>query len=379
MTQNIYFDESGYTGNNLLHPKQKFFAYASVATDDVEAKDFVEGIISKYGIQGRELKGKNLLKFGKGRKAIDEIFSHFDGRLKISVSDKKFALACKFYEYIFEPCYSEINSLFYDLGFHRFIANILYMEFSARGAGAEEIFVEFEDLMRTGREAGIKNIFLSSVHDGNSPVLTQIREFAQYRAEDVRAELAGLTGVGAGKWILDLTSTSLFTLLSNWGTEYEQITAICDPSRPLQADQSLFTEMIGREDRIYSNAFGESHPITFNLSGPLLFQDSKIAHGIQIADVIAAASVYVMSGAGDKSTDNWRVSVAKQGANGSIIPDMDAINLGALDVQRNLALLMELHSRAQKGQSLIDGIDEYARMVTHRLKFNPMFPPDKMF
>ncbi|WP_435851570.1 DUF3800 domain-containing protein [Streptomyces thermolilacinus] len=56
MSQRIYFDESGYTGNNLLHPKQNYFAYASVATDDDEARLWVERMIKKYNIQGGELK-----------------------------------------------------------------------------------------------------------------------------------------------------------------------------------------------------------------------------------------------------------------------------------------------------------------------------------
>ena len=182
--QKIYFDESGFTGNNLLHPAQKFFAYASVAIDDDEARDVVEYIIKKYGVQNGELKGSKLVKFNKGRKAIDEILTKFEGRLKISTSDKKYALACKFFEYIFEPCISEINSMFYGIGFHLFIANILYLEFLARGAGAEQIFAEFEELMRTRDETKLEGIFSSSAHLENSPIMVQLREFAQARAED---------------------------------------------------------------------------------------------------------------------------------------------------------------------------------------------------
>lgn len=215
--QRIYFDESGYTGNNLLHANQKFFAYASVAINDTEAKEFVEGIVRKYGIQNGELKGSKLVKFSKGRKAVDEIFQQFEGRIKISISDKKFALACRFFEYIFEPCISNVSSQFYGIGFHRFIANILYVEFLARGHGAEEIFCEFEELMRTKVEKRLLGLFSSSVHPENSPIICHIREFAQCRAEDIREELSSLSDTGAGKWILDLTQATLFALLANWG------------------------------------------------------------------------------------------------------------------------------------------------------------------
>ncbi len=378
MAQKIYFDESGYTGNNLLHPQQELFAYASVATDDLEATEFVESLIRRYRVQNGELKGKNLLGYNRGRKAIDEIFTHFGDRLKVSVSNKKFALACKFHEYIFEPCYSDINALFYKVGFHRFIANILYVELRARGAGAEQIFREFEDLMRSKREGELESIFLSSVHAENSPVITQIREFAQYRADDIRKELAAFSGNGVGKWILDLTNTALYTLLANWGTEHEQVTAICDHSDPLKEDQSLLGAMIGREDRVFSDVFGERHPITFNLSGPVQFCDSKVTHGIQIADAVAAAAVHVLSGTDDDYARKWREAIGRFGHYGSIIPDKDAVDLGNLDVQRNAVLLMELHQRAKKGISLIEGIPEYMALVTKMLRIQPIFGQNAM-
>ncbi|WP_321916987.1 MULTISPECIES: DUF3800 domain-containing protein [unclassified Paraburkholderia] len=372
MPQKIYFDESGFTGNNLLHPEQKYFSYASVATDDQEAKEFVERLIATHGIQGGELKGSKLVRFSRGRKLIDEIFDRFDGRIKISISDKKFALACKLHEYIFEPCFSEINSLFYGIGFHRFIANILYVEFVARGAGAEAIFTEFEELMRTKDESKLHGIFSSSVHEENSPVITQIREFAQHRAEDIRAELSSLDDAGSGKWILDLTNTALFTLLANWGMEYDQITAVCDPSKPLQHDPTVFETMIGREDRLFSEGLGERHPITFNLSGPIEFADSKLTHGIQIADAVAAAAVYVFSGADDEHAVRWRKIIARIANNGSIIPDRDEVRLKDRRVQRNALVLMELHSRAKAGKSLVEGMPEYLHMVSRRLITDPM-------
>lgn len=368
MAQNIYFDESGYTGNNLLHPEQNFFAYASVATTEAEAKDFVESLIKKYGIQNGELKGSKLIKFNKGRKAIDEILERFDGRYKVSISNKKYALACKFHEYIFEPCFSDISSLFYGVGFHKFIANILYVEFVARGAGAESIFTEFEELMREKDEGRLSKLFASSAHPENSPIITQIREFAQHRANDIRDEIASLSGTGTGKWILDLTNTALYTLLANWGEEHDELTAICDHSKPLQqSDNSLFQTMIGRKDRLYSEMFGEKHPITFNLTGPIQFDDSKSAHGIQLADAIAAASVHVFSGGNDDHCIKWRPSIARHGHYGSIIPDSDYVNLNEPSVKRNAVLLMELHHRAKENISLTDGMAEYIQLISRAL------------
>ncbi len=48
--QEIYCDEAGYTSSNLLDKQQPYFAYASVATNNDEAKEFVKEIIKDYGI-----------------------------------------------------------------------------------------------------------------------------------------------------------------------------------------------------------------------------------------------------------------------------------------------------------------------------------------
>ena len=371
MPQKIYFDESGFTGNNLLHPRQNYFAYASVATDDDEAQQTVERLIKKYNIQGGELKGANLVKFAKGRRAITEVLDAFDGRIKISVSDKKFALAAKFHEYIFEPCYSEVSSLFYGIGFHRFIANVLYMEFIARGAGAEELFTEFEALMRDGSGEDLITIFSSSAVAEHSETIRLIREFAQKRHQDIGSELETLANGSTGKWVLDLTNSALFTLLANWGSEYDVLTAVCDHSKPLQHNQELFTAMVGNTEKHFTNIAGEQHPITFNLSGPIEFAASHDSHGIQIADAIAAAAVYVFSGATDESADRWRHIIARQAHYGSVVPDMDEVRLELRRAQRNALLLQHLHQRAMKGLSLTEGMQHVIVNLTRALTASP--------
>lgn len=372
MPQKIYFDESGFTGNNLLHPRQNYFAYASVATDDDEAQETVERLIKQYNIQGGELKGANLVKFAKGRRLITEVLGTFDGRIKISVSDKKFALAAKFHEYIFEPCYSDVNSLFYGIGFHRFIANVLYMEFIARGAGAEELFAEFEALMRDGSGQNLTTIFSSSAVSEHSETIRLIREFAQKRHQDIQGELEALADSNTGKWVLDLTNSALFTLLANWGAEYDVLTAVCDHSKPLQHNQELFTAMVGNTKRLFTEVGGEQHPITFNLSGPIEFATSHDSHGIQIADAIAAAAVYVFSGATDESADRWRHIIARHANYGSVVPDMDEVRLELKHAQRNALLLQYLHQRAMKNLSLTDGVQWVIAHLTRSLRSSPL-------
>lgn len=372
MPQKIYFDESGFTGNNLLNQAQTSFCYASIASNDDEAKEFVEYLIAKYNIQNGELKGGNLVKYSKGRKTISEVFKKYDGRIKISISDKKYALAGKFFEYIFEPCISEVNSIFYSINFHRFIATMLYMEFSARGAGAEELFCEFESLMRNTQIGELENLFGNSLNESNSPVLTQILEFALHNKEEIKKEIEGLPGDGAGKWILDLTETALFSLLANWGQEFEQLVAICDHSKPLQHNTELYNSMINRDDKHFSHIGNEKHPITFNLAEPIKLVDSKDFHGIQLADAIAAGSVYAVT-RNDEQAKEWKKYIPETAIFGSVFPEEKYVDLRRFEVQRNTCVLRELHRRAINNISLTKKIPEFINNLTLAIQKNP-FP-----
>ncbi|WP_284337655.1 DUF3800 domain-containing protein [Comamonas sp. NoAH] len=365
MTQAIYFDEAGFTGNHLLDPNQRFFVYASVVTNDEEAKEFVESLISRYNIQNGELKGGSLVRHHTGRKAIDEILKEFDGRLLFTIAEKKYALACKLFEYIFEPCISDINTMFYGCDFHKFVATILYVEFMARGAGAEQIFEEFEALMRSPDDTKLALLFSASTHPENSPIITKVREFAQHRAADIKAELDSLSRVTTGKWVLDITCTSLHSLLSRWGTKYETITAICDNSKPLQQAGDFFDAMIGYRKQLFGGFDGANRPMTFNLSGPIDFRDSKTSHGIQLADALAGAAVHVWSGATDDHAKKWKERLSSI-ANLPVLPDAEEIDLRRPTVRRNLILLHELHRRAINNQSLIEGMPEVILMISQR-------------
>jgi len=221
--QEIYCDESGYSGNNLIDRDSPIFAYASVAVNHEEATEYVNNIIKKYKLQGGELKGRNLLKSSKGQKVIAEILINFKDRIKVAVYHKKFNLACKLYEYIFEPVLSEKNSLFYQIKFHRFISNILYVEFVSQSADAEKIFSDFQKLMRSLEDTELNYLFSSSKTPDISPILDGIKTFCIHHRDTINQELNSLRGTDIGKWILELSTSALFSILCDWGKEFNQL------------------------------------------------------------------------------------------------------------------------------------------------------------
>jgi hypothetical protein len=370
---NVYFDESGFTGNNLLHKQQKYFSYASVVTNDEEAQVLVEHIIRKYQIQNGEIKGGKLVKKVKGRRAIDEIIEALSGRIKVSISDKKYALAGKFFEYIFEPSLQRNSMLFYNSNFHKFVSTILYIELTSRGAMAEELFEDFEKLMRDGDFDGLRALFTATKSPEMSPVLELIFDFAIMNKEAIVEELEGYAGEGAGKWVLDLTNTALFSILAQWGLEYDELTAYCDNSKPLSEDQDIFNAMIGNENKKFSSVAGIDNPITFNLKEPLNLVDSKEVFGVQLADAVAAAFVYACdSNNQDEHALKWRSIIEEVVIYGSVFPDYDHIDLSRLEVQKNFVVLQELVKRSENNQCLLEGMPDFMAYMTYALQAKPM-------
>jgi hypothetical protein len=61
----LYFDESGFTGENLLSKNQNTFTYGSVNIQPDKAQELVSKIIKKYQIQNGELKAVKLIRRDK--------------------------------------------------------------------------------------------------------------------------------------------------------------------------------------------------------------------------------------------------------------------------------------------------------------------------
>ncbi len=194
--QTIYFYESGFTGNNLLNIDQPAFVYASVAIDPAQASAIHSELISSYRLDGNELKGKSLVRHKRGRDAISWLLDECKEYARISVSNKKYALAGKFFEYVFEPVLSSNNGLFYSTGFHKYIATIMYILFESRDAHAEEILREFEALTRTKASYHLEKLLSPLNQDISlSDPLGQIITFTLCHRERIAAEVAKLKGM----------------------------------------------------------------------------------------------------------------------------------------------------------------------------------------
>jgi hypothetical protein len=362
--QQIYCDESGFTGNNLLDRRDPFFAYATVAVCHEEAKEFTEKIIRDHKLQGGELKFGNLIRHNTGRKVILQVIEKFSPSAKVAINDKKYNLGCKFYEYIFDPIIKGKNSIFYEIGFHKFISNVLYLHFQAKSDFAEEIFDDFYTLMMSGDNENLTYLFGSLDLEDLSPPIDMIRRFCIAHKDSICERLIALKNNGSDTWILDLTSSALFALLVEWGQEFDRLEVFCDKSKPLQQQDEIFQVMVGREGKMFS----KQHASSFNLVNSPEYVDSKTFPGVQIADIFAGAFTYMfreeLGGRHQDYFDKWKPHLlGKCFSPHSVIPDDQCVDLEDVSVRRNYSILEELARRSTLNIPLLDGF--YDSMPSH--------------
>lgn len=351
----IFCDESGFTGNDLFSNVQPYFIYSSIAIYESEAKEIINEVKGNrvFHIQGDEVKGKNLIKYAKGRKAMNLIIDRCIERSWLIFHHKKYALSGKFFEYMFEPLLSEVNSFFYKAGFHKFVANTVYHELLKSEDHSHRALLEFQELMRGNTDT--KYFFKKP--EENILLLPNIKRFLEFIHIHKDAILEDYGSYNAHpplmRWMLDLTQTSLFCLLAHWGQVHDVLEVHCDSSNPLQENKDLFDGMIGRTEKVKEHVFGKEHHLTFNLSKQIEVNKSNEFCGLQIADVFATGLNYALLNPEGEYAKEWKIRMFPFLDESCTAPEPDLIDIKNRDTLVNSLILEELMERSKNGKSLI--------------------------
>lgn len=372
----LYFDESGFTGENLLSDDQKTFSYASINITAIEAEALVARIITKYKIQNGELKAVKLIRRDRGKKAILEILEEIQDKIKISIHDKKFALTAHFFEYVFEPVLAKKSSIFYQHDFHKYISNALYIALITNDELTNKIMIIFEKLMRKKELNHLHEIISlleeNQIDSEELEFLKKMVVFIDIHKEIIFSEIKDLPS-----WTIDLSMTSLNALFSEWGRTGGEIIAYCDNSKPINEKIDWFEPMIGREEIIYSPfdlCDGYKVALTYNLK-EINMVDSKEHSGVQLADIVATASTYSIQvhQEADEYIEKLRSILMPKAIYASVFPDYGQIDLTQKKVQLNALLFEELIQRSEKEVSILDNIEEYITNTKKLLEAYPIY------
>ena len=213
MVQSVYFDEAGFTGNNLLDPNQPIFVFASIAMDEELASELRNETLSRSHTNAQELKWSSLRGSERGRKAISWLLSESSEYSRVITADKVYALAGKFFEYIFEPALSERNSLFYAIGFHKYVATLLYLSYRATDPHVARTLTGFVEMMKNVAPSQLDSVLSPLSNFDQSDPLGMVYAFALCHRDSARREIGTGGSDDALRWPLELSMTALHWLL----------------------------------------------------------------------------------------------------------------------------------------------------------------------
>lgn len=371
----ISCDEGGFTGPNLLNPEQPYFSYASHDIPEGEAAKIISDARALHPTQMPELKAKKLLKSEGGRALLTDILDRIEGRYISTLYEKRLALAGKFFEYIYEPVLQKNNALFYKHNLHQFVAMYLYMQMCARSASIGTLAAEFEAFMRSFDAADAPTLLGAMAGSKPDPLIEQVLRFAKgYNALIARETYDLERTSDAGKWVLDLTISAVFSHLVAWGEKHPLIEVVCDNSEPLRALASNYAVMINRPEPAWLNVFGKSRKLSWNMAKPIAFASSASHAGIQLADLIAGVTAAVPKAEDHPELKGLSEQVLRHLHEECILPDLDILDLSGDEAPVNWVVLEELAVRANVGADPLDRMAEFYEIARESVaQFRPQF------
>ena len=127
----LYFDESGFTGYNLLDPQQPVFSIGSHDLSDEQAFDLLQKSFPEY--RGEEFKFSRIWSRNKNRTSL----LNFSKNIKVIIQqcyvytcDKRFVVLTKMIDSLVEPVVHAAGQDFYANGFNVKYSNMAHFAFS---------------------------------------------------------------------------------------------------------------------------------------------------------------------------------------------------------------------------------------------------------
>ncbi len=356
----IFCDESGYTGPDLLHDRQPHFAYAGVALSPGEARDIIARIRHDHLIADPELKATDLLTSEPGRRALLDVLKAVEGRFVFVVFHKALGLCAKVFEYLYEPVFLDGTKLLYDRKLHRFVTMYGFMARAAGDPFTTAVLGQFQAFMRSRSVDDAPLLFTDAALNDESPFAAITRFARGYKdliLDDLKADPKKDPA-------LDLGASGLWSILTKFGEQGRALAVTCDNSdltRAVAARLSGGPEDLGiRRARTLLNNPDISE---YDLARPIVFADSKANPGLQIADLLAGLATATVNGRLPRAMVEEvteRLDLACHHAH-SVMPEPNWADTSERGPMVNWLILMELAVRADEGEEPRQGLERKYR------------------
>lgn len=311
----VHVDESGHTGQDLLDLAQPIFSAGSVHLSEEASIR----LLSESGLSDRrDWKFRRLRNSGAGRRAILSVIEGLSPETaKFAAAHKPFLVVAKMVDQLLEPLLREIDVDLYDRGGQMVVASTWFYSIpDAFGqARTETLYRVFIKMHRDRTEESIAAFYTvleSMVSESTDPVAQDLLVLLQSR-DQARSMLVGRHALPPHE--IDPQVTTPIVLFDAWGRE------LAVPYSVTYDESTIISEWLPHfEPIMYSDmpattaGYGERSVTLPLLVEDISFADSAETPQLQIADIVAGASAYLLKGAIETPDDErfHRALVATQ-------------------------------------------------------------------
>ncbi len=288
-TRTIYFDESGFTGYNLLDPQQPVFSIASADISEDRAEEVLRASFPRY--QGAEFHFTNIWRSGH-KQGLKQFCSHLHEVADLSfcyVTDKRFAVLTKIMDFLVEPTITAAGYDFYNDGFCWKYSNYVHYGLSqfAPPELLDCLLKFYQDFSRSPNQQSLKilqfrlRMMAESTEDPIHIFLDQMAMGAEI--------FERYTDLSTFKSSNSLQTSTMIAVIGHWRQKYQDDFAVIhDASSSFLRDRKAWEAVTGVDvDGIALKAGDGSfveYPIRVVSTEA---KDSRESRSIQFCDILA--------------------------------------------------------------------------------------------
>lgn len=337
---NLYFDEAGNTGSNLLDVNQPVFVLASNCFDDNTAANLISVVQTK---QASEVKFQTLKKSETGKRKIIQFFKQDEvnpENISTTLIHKGMMGVGQIAEILIEPQYDEVGVNFYENFRNIAYANRLwfciggfYGEFELK-----QVIYNFSQMVKIKDQNSI-SIFYDHLKElQNRPNKKQYGNIFDEILSSEKFIEVYLKNVNSAN--LDPVQSGIFSHSVFWGNKFtEGFNIIHDESNTLLASLDNFNRFtnpdiiplkIGDDERAFQIPL-KTRTVTF--------EDSKNLAQLQISDLVASATSFLAKARENNSIDDFASQLLEIDLDKflklHVWPDPDCLKKAKESIKRN--------------------------------------------
>ncbi|MFT4954914.1 MAG: hypothetical protein ACI8U3_001288 [Brevundimonas sp.] len=318
MTTPLYFDESGYTGRQLMDPLQRHFVLASSRISDETAKALMQQSFPAY--QGDEFKFEKIWNRPRSRRRLPEFVRavgvHAED-LYVWQIDKRFSLLIKMLEYLVEPDLYEAGFDWYS-GFGYRVSNHFQFGLThvARKGLYEDTLAAYYAFARKPTDEGL-GILAKALVSLSRRAPKEIRHVFNACGMGV-ANFHRHHDMGTFKDTLEVYVTSMLNAVGYWAQRgLTDLELHHDESSAFFRQSELWASLTSPTVAAQLHPVLNGPPIAFPLPvAATISRKSEESPGVQLCDLVAGLSVKLFTR--EVQSDEALVEALKSGGFGEI-------------------------------------------------------------